>query len=573
MSTTGFVLVAILYYVITIVLLVVVLTLISRYDKKKYSNEITELERNKNLIISASILSELNKVEPLVNNEVMSETYKRWQEKFKVIKDEEVPKITDALIEIEELFHNKDYKKLKEKITQTELEIYYIKTKANFLLDEIKEITLSEEKNRETITKLKISYREIIAKYNSNKDDYKEVEAPLELQFENVDKLFSTFEMAMDKNAYTEVGKIVRAIDDTIGNLKIVIEETPSIVLLGKTLIPKKIEDIKAKSEKMISEGYNLDYLNLDYNIDESNKKIADVFQRLNVLNLEDSIFELKTILDYFDSIYNDFDKEKKAKKIYEEYSRTILVKITKLQKVNNNLYKKIDDIKYSYDLTDEEASIIDVIHHELKDLRDEYDKVIDLYRSKKSYYTKLAKDMEVINVKLTKTEEKLEMALRSLGSLKEDELRAREQLDDIKGILKKAKSKVREYKLPVIPKEYYIELSEASMAIGEIVKELEKTPISIKILNTRVDTARDLVLKVYTNINEIIKTAKMAESAIVYGNRYRLLNKEVDLGLEKAENSFYKGNFKLSLENAISSINIVEPGIHKRLLEEYKNN
>ena len=236
-------------------------------------------------------------------------------------------------------------------------------------------------------------------------------------------------------------------------------------------------------------------------------------------------------------------------------------------------MYKKIDDIKYSYDLTDEEANVIDVIHHELKELRSEYDRVIDLYRSKRSYYTKLAKEMELINVKLIKTEEKLEVALRTFGSLKEDELRAREQLDDIKDILKKARGKVREFKLPIVPKNYYVELSEATMAINDIIKELDKTPISIKTLNTRVDTARDLVLKVYTNINELVKTAKMAELAIVYGNRYRILNKEVDLGLLKAENSFYKGNFKLALENAINSINIVEPGIHKRLIDEYKNN
>lgn len=572
MSTTTFVLICVAYYVLTIVLLVVVLNLISRHDKKKYSEEITELERDKNLIISASILSELNKVEPLVNNELMSETYNNFQERFKKIKDEEVPKITDGLIEIEDLFHEKNYKKLKERIAEIELEIYYVKTKANFLLDEIKEITLSEEKNRETITKLKSNYREIVAKYNNKKEDYKEVEGPLELQFENVDKLFSAFELAMDKNQYTEVGKIVKAIDDTIGNLKVVIEETPSIVLLGKKLIPKKIEDIYKNYEKMTKEGFNLEFLNIDYNVSETNKKIADIFQRLNVLNLEDSIFELKTILDYFDSIYNDFDKEKISKKIYEDYSRTILIKISKLEKINNELYKKIDDIKYSYDLTEEEASIIDIIHHELKTLRKEYDKVIDLYRSKRSYYTKLAKEMELINVKLTKTEEKLEVALRTFGSLKEDELRAREQLDDIKSILKKSKDKVREYKLPVVPQSYYVELSEATMAINEIIKELDKTPISIKVLNTRVDTARDLVLKVYTNINELVKTAKMAELAIIYGNRYRILNKEVDLGLIKAENSFYKGNFKLALENAINSINIVEPNIYKRLIEEYKN-
>ena len=103
------------------------------------------------------------------------------------------------------------------------------------------------------------------------------------------------------------------------------------------------------------------------------------------------------------------------------------------------------------------------------------------------------------------------------------------------------------------------------------MVKELDKRPIAIKILNTKVDNARDLVLKVYNTINETIKTAKMAETAIVYGNRYRVTNKDVEFGLLKAENLFYKGNFKASLENAINAINIVEPGIHKRLLDEYK--
>ena len=62
-----------------------------------------------------------------------------------------------------------------------------------------------------------------------------------------------------------------------------------------------------------------------------------------------------------------------------------------------------------------------------------------------------------------------------------------------------------------------------------------------------------------------------MAESAIVYGNRYRSTNKEIELGLAKSENFFFKGNYRASLENAISAINIVEPGIHKKLLERYE--
>lgn len=570
MSQSTFILLGIAYYLFSIAIVIVVLNLIAKNDKKKYQKEISELEREKNLIISASIMSELNKVEPLVNNADMKEVYQEWQRRFNEIKETEVPKITDQLIEIEELFQERKYKELKQKLTEAELDVYYVKTKSNFLLDEIKGITLSEVRNRETITKLKAHYREIRNKYMGEKDKYEVVASPLDLQFENVDKLFSAFELSMDKNAYQEVGRIVKAIDDTIGNLEIVIEEAPGIIAMGKVLIPKKMKEINSIYEKMKKEGYNLEFLNLPYNLTESNKKITDIFQRLNVLNIEDSTFELKTMLDYFDSLYNDFDKERIARKIFDDYQRSILMKVTKLIKINNKLIRKLDDIKYSYDLTDEDVAVIDEIKEELANIREKYDEIIELHRAHRHSFSHLGKEMEVLNAKLSHTEEKLETALRTLGSLKEDELRAREQLDEIKIILNKAKNQMKSYKLPVIPKKYFVELSEATEAISNMVKELEKTPISIKVLNTRVDTARDLVLKLLNTTKETIKTAKMAETAIVYGNRYRPINKDVDFGLTKAENAFYKGNFKSSLENAIVAINILEPGIHKRLMEEY---
>ena len=240
--------------------------------------------------------------------------------------------------------------------------------------------------------------------------------------------------------------------------------------------------------------------------------------------------------------------------------------------KINDRLANKLDDIKYSYDLEDEDVEIVFKIKEELADERSDYDDIIESQRSKKTSYSHLGKEMELLNVRVSKTEEKLDVALRTFGSMKEDELRAREQLDEMKDILNKAKSEMKSYKLPIIPDHYFVELAEATEAIANMVAELEKTPISIKVLNTRVDTARDLVLKVYNTTRETIKTAKMAETAIVYGNRYRTVNQEVDIGLMKAEKAFYKGNFKSSLEFAIHAINVIEPGIYQKLIEEYQN-
>ena len=41
------------------------------------------------------------------------------------------------------MYEQKEYAKLKRKLSEIELDIYYVRTKANFLLEEIKEITLS----------------------------------------------------------------------------------------------------------------------------------------------------------------------------------------------------------------------------------------------------------------------------------------------------------------------------------------------------------------------------------------------------------------------------------------------
>ena len=572
MTREMFMLFAIGYYFLTMIIIVIVLLVISNKTKKKYLAQINELERQKNLVISAGILSELNKVESLINNDDLRKKYESWQKRFNEIKNDDIPKITDLINEVQEYFETKDYANLKASIIKTEMDLNYLQTKSGILLDEIKEITLSEERNRDKITKLKAEYRNVLTTYKEDPESYSKIKTPLELQFENVDKLFASFENAMDKNAYTEAPKIVKAIDDIVSNLNEIINETKTICLYGENLIPKKIEDIKLIYKKMVQSGYNLDYLNIEYNIEEANKKIIDIFQRLNVLDVEDSIFELKTMHDYFDSLYNDFENEKVSKRLFDDYMRSIGIKLSKLEKISQELFKKVDELKYSYDLTDEEVASIIEIKDNIIDNHNSYDHIIDIFRNKTLAYSKLASEMENINNKLLKNEDKLNHTLETLSSLKDDELRAKEQLAEIEEILKDCKLKAREYKLPIVPKNYYVEFAEASLAIKEMIAELEKRPISIKVLNMRVDTARDLVLKVYNTINETTKTAKMAEMAIVYGNRYRVVNKDVDFGLTKAENSFYKGNYKICLEQAISAINIVEPGIHHKLLENFKD-
>lgn len=571
MDDKTYIILGIVYGVLAIILIVFVLVFINKNNKKRFNKLVAILERDKNLIISANILTELNKVASLINNKDLEARYNSWIKRYNQIKDVDIPSLNKRLNDLDNSLKTKKYKEIVKETGELELDIYYVKTKSEFLLNEIKEISLSESKNREIVTKLKRDYREIYLKYKNHLEDYELIKKPIELQFENIDKLLNAFEITMENNDYAEAPKIVKALGDTIGNLQIVIEDAPSIILMGKKLIPNKIENIKSLYEKMLKEGYVLDYLNIEYNITEAEKKLYDIFDRLNVLNLTDSIFELKTILSYFDSLYTDFDNEKQARRTFDDSSRKIAIKCKKLLGIIKNLSSKIEEIKYSYDLTDEEVKVIDELNLSIKAIYNDYEIIVEKYRNRTFAFSKLSKELERLNASLNEKEEKLEYTIRTLSSLKEDELRAREQLDSIKLILNNSKEKINNYKVPLIPKNYYIELSEANDAIEAMMDELDKKPIRIKVLNTRVDTARDLVLKLYKTTSDIVKNAYLAENTIVYGNRFRITTKNDEL-LGKAENLFYEGKYKESLEVAINVVALYDNNIHQKIMDLIKD-
>lgn len=553
-----------------IITLIVIIVLSKRKRSKRLKNLIEQLDREKNIIETAPIPSELSKLETIIKNDKIEEKYNNWMERFDLIRTENIDKINDMIIDLD-ITGGMKYNQYIKKIAQVEIELAKAKELTDTLLDEIKEITLSEEKYRSIITKLKTRYRELSNSFDTHKKEYGDIAEIIELQFENIEKRFQDFESAMEKNEYNEVVHIVKAIDSMIDHMGIVITEVPDLVLLTTKLIPKRIEQINTTYDEMTGRDYPLEYLQIPYNIEQTNKNVSNIIDRIKVLNLEDCMFELKTMLEYLDSLFVDFENEKLARKKFEEDAPLFERKLEKINKMVSDIYNQLDEIKSLYDLKDEDVTIIDEVNTSLIDINKDYKKEIKNLKKRTIPYTQIVKDIEVFSNRLKSVDEELDVALKSLGNMYEDEQRAREQLDEIQELLKQSKIKIRAFKLPIVTNDYFVQLSEANDAILEIIKELERKPIVIKTLNTRVDTARDLVLKLYNTTNETTKLARMSEMSIVYGNRFRSSYDNIDQGLNQAEILFYKGNYRRSLEVSIRVIEAVEPNFGKKLDNFYK--
>ena len=558
-------LVTITTIIIAVIIVVTTLLIIKKIKIDKYKKEVERLDIERNQIVGIPILSEISKVRDLVKTDNLKEKLNEWDTTFKLIKDDRVPKISDLLAEADFLINKKEYKTALKKIANVEMEIEELKSKSNNLLDEIKIITTSEERNRSLITKLKVMYRELQSKFERTRKDYDEIGDSIELQFENIDKRFSEFENAMDHNDYVLVEKIVINIEDLINDMKVILDDVPTIVLMATILIPKKIEDISIYYSRMIRDGYPLDYLNVEYNIKEINNKVNVIMDNAKMLNTKDAILELKTITDYLDELFKDFDQEKECKNIFHENSKIFKKRLDKVNKMIYNIYLSLDDIKLTYDLKDEEISKFNLINEKLENLNKDFKTLIEHSKGKTFAYSKLADELSGLSNKLTRLNDDLEYQLHSISSMQDDEYRAKEQLQSIEKLLKQTKMRLKDFKFPFIPDSYFVELKEAGAAIREIIRELDKKPIVIKILNIRVDTARDLVFKIYNKTNELIKNASMAEKIIVYGNRYRSSYSDVDVSLDKAENLFRKGLYKESYNISLEALGKIDESIKSK--------
>ncbi len=538
---------------------IIILIILNIRRKQKFKRTIENLDLEKNKVIGVPVLSELSKVRELVKTDDLKQKLTDWDETFKEIKEGGIDTLTDLITEADFLVDRKDYKNAMKKIANIEMNLESIRHRTNILLDEIKVITKSEERNRSVITKLKAIFRECENKYERIKKDYGPLSESIESEFIKIDKDFKKFESYMDRNDYVSVEKIVVNLDNEIAKLKDYLDKTPDLILMATMMIPNKIEETKTAYFRMQRDGYPLDYLNVEYNIKEIQEKVAKIIDNLKEFKLDNADIELKTMLEYFNTMFNNFDKERESKDIFRENIKKLKKKIEGVNKVVYDIYIQMDDIKTTYDLSETEISKFSIINKNLEKINEDYKALFEHGKGKTFAYSKLVEELDGLNSRLTRLQDDLDYRLKSITSMKDDESRAKEQLNMIQNLLIQSKNKLKDYKIPVIPNSYFIELDEAGEAIREIIKELAKKPIVIKILNIRVDTARDLVFKIYNKTNDIVKSVITCENLITYGNRYRTTYKEIDDALTIAEDLFRKGKYSQSMETSIKAISTVD--------------
>lgn len=559
-------------YIIIAVAFVFILTLyflIRRGNKEKYYSETKRLEIKKTSITNIPIPLELSRISMVVKNEELLQNYQEWQDKWRKIITVDLTEITDSILAIDEKIDFYDLKNIDDDIEKVDKHINSIILVTEDLLAEIVDYGKRDESKRLKMSDLKDRIRHL-KKFNREHDEELDFATDsLENKMLEMEELITEFDNVISINNYEEAELITNSLEKNIDNLEIYFQEVVSVMKMIKSTVPTKLNELENRYNSLVEKGFSFDYLNFEYNFNESQKTLENIINRVSSLDIQDAKVELVALIEYCDRVMNEFEYEYTARDECYQIISSIETQIDSLSVDVTKILAETAENEDYYEGVDFEK--IESLTKEFDIINNDYNSILEDFENKKISFTDSKDSLGSISEVIYAFEIEFKKLNYGLESIREDESRAHEQLSEINKLMNESKLRIKSIKIPTVPPYYYVELEEANEAIKEVNIELDRKPIKIDILNIRVGTARDLTLKLFNTTNQMLKNALLAEQAIVYGNRYRSSNQAIDQDLSVAEKLFMKGKYTDSLETAIESIETVEVGVYKKLLELFE--
>lgn len=556
--------------IVSILLIVIVLFVAYRLLKlKHYRKQIVDLENRINAIKSLPLQYRLGRVKGIAKNmPELQEKYELYEEQFSKLSDTLNDEITPLMNEVDEALYYRKLHGVQKKMSKLENEIMHYETDSKQLLKDIEVITEIENIQRLEIIKVKEKYRETNDHYSQIRFKVEDYVPKLQDVFQSIDQQFVQLEDYMNNQQFEEAKQYTEKVSKDIDDLEANLRDLPTYISVTRQYLPKRLNELKTIMDEMMQKDFAVERMKASLRIDKIESDLNETAQAIKDLNLENVGQNIEVMTEDMNLLYADFEKEQNAYTLYEEkrdacykYVSTIDSGLTKTREV-------IKELEKNYILSDYEITIEDD-YKEFQKVLDDLNDVTEIIESKDFSYQDIIDNFERITTNSKPFNDSLIKHNELAESLKIQEKRALDELDNINIVLLEIKSEIRNKHLPMISESYQDYIDDSYQKADAILNFIRQRPIDLKSLSMQVDAARDVIYKLYDNVHNLIVTAEMVEDAIIFGNRYRSSFLEVNTELTKAELLYRNGEYTKALSTAVDIIEKIKPDSYEMLVNK----
>ena len=558
-----------LYIILAIIVIALIIVGIMFYLRSSKRQVVEKTEERKIEVEKLTLDDRLKALDDLT---LQGET----QQEYDRLKRESLKNTNDNLSPVEEKIHNADeyFDKFKFTAAQTELD------DANALLDryeerhaqlgeEVEDILALHKESDRLFEDSKVSYREMKRDVLANRHQFGEAAAPLEKEIESFEPELVKYTELREEGNYKQAHEHIKTLNEDINYLQKDMKEIPELIREAQKELPGQFQDLKYGCRDLKVEGYDLDHVKVDSNLQSMKTELSFVEPMISRLELEEANGKLIAINDQLDEMYDLIEHEVKSKNKVDETKEVITNDLFRAKDTNYTLQTEIEYVRENYYINETDVQNVRQFENEIQNLISVYDEILREMAKSAVRYSEVQDNLAYIEEHVKVINDKQEKLQNHLIQLREDEAEAEDNLLRVQSKKEEIYRKLLASNLTSVPERFIIMKNEIDYEVREINAQFDQRPINVKHL-------KDKVTKVVLHMNnfeneamDVLVNAVLAEKLIQYGNRYRKDDSSIDKSLNEAERLFKNNRYKRAIEIAEQALDSVDPGISQRIEDE----
>ena len=519
------------------------------FSRNSYKKQLRDLERKYSYLDALLIGQDSQYIHRLEiisrTNLLFVEKYNMYSRRFKEVFDGD-DKFAESMIkQMKALIANNQYKNIKIVLQDTKKAIAAFEESVNQLDSELYEIIKPEEEAKHTILQLKENYRRVKQLFYANSSDLELVSTSFTQVFDKLDESFSNFESHIESGEYEEAQAIIPVIRQVVTALDTALATLPTLCILVAKIVPEKINQLSNEFNEIEKRGIPLFNLSFYDKVDVWNNSLVAIRKRLVSLQIGGVKEEIDRIQDEIEAMRASLEKELADKNDFTSRCDVLYGQVVSLEKQYVKICSILPEIRMVYVVT--EAHEADITK-----LNDHINRMGSSKRTLDNFINSGTKQpFSVLKTRLDELQDDYDAASDAMAQFKAYIESLKTSSEEAYTLVfayyyrcKQIESNLRILGIPAFAESYTAHIESCYSLLNEIDQALKIKPINVEEINAKVEQLKNTANVFFDEVENRIREAQLAESAIVFANRDRKQQMDLHTRLNALETQFFDGDF-----------------------------
>ena len=541
------------------------------YLNRKQANRVKELDEKKFKMMAIPVADNLYTLKHLNLTGQTKRTYESWQATWQTVTRFQYPEIEAALLSAEQSIQQMNFVKAKKATENAERLIGETNSSVEKINKALEALLESAQENRKELEDVQERYNVIRKQLLAHSFTFGPSVETLEKNLNYMELDFSKFNSLTNEGDHMEAKEILDRIAEDLTLMEDLIEKIPELNKKIKEEYEEQIHDLEEGYERLVSDNYVFDKVDVPENIKDIEAVIKDVKDSIALADIDEAQKKMDKVERKIDDCYAVMENEMAAKEFVDRHQSNLSRKMDHVLQSNRYVLLEIDRVSQNFFLNQNELARAEDFEEQLLKENEAlryHEKMLSehqiAYSLAKSYFEKLSQ-------KLSEMDKEQSDLVAKLSNLRNREKEAKDSVDLFEMDMRNMKRTLEKQHLPGLPKVYLDLFFAVSDRIEDVSAKLNRVKIDMDEIESLVKMCEEDIEMLENRTQEILDNANLTEYTIQYANRYRHSNPEVERAIAESLRLFQEEyEFEKSLEIMKDILNKIEPGAAKKVENGY---